>query len=304
MFRTVIIHDDAPVLLEQLGTKKKFWLDEYKLLFKEVRPSTGEDWSEKVAAELCAKLGLPHAAYELALWKGRRGVVTENFAQGEEGRRLILGNELLFKLDPRYPEKEKRRVRQHTVRKVLAVASLEGVNPPIGFKPSQGIETAADVFVGYLMLDAWIANQDRHHENWGLVLLTKEKTVHLAPSFDHASSLGPFESDAARSERLRTKDKMHSMSAYVEKARSAFYGNEPSNKPLSTIYAFLAAARIFPEAALAWIKRLEGLPTAEVESIFSEMPEDRMSVTSKEFARSILSLNRYRLLDCVRVLLK
>ena len=97
---------------------------------------------------------------------------------------------------------------------------------------------------------------------------------------------------------------MHSMSAYVEKARSAFYGNEPSNKPLSTIYAFLAAARIFPEAALAWIKRLEGLPTAEVESIFSEMPEDRMSVTSKEFARSILSLNRYRLLDCVRVLLK
>ncbi len=304
MYRTIIIPDDAPVLLEQLGTKKKFWLDQYKLLFKEVRPNTGEDWAEKVAAELCAKLGLPHATYELAVWKGKRGVVTENFAQREDGRRLILGNELLFKLDPKYPEKEKRRVRQHTVRKVLAVASLEGVNPPLGFQLSHGIETAADVLVGYLMLDAWIANQDRHHENWGLVLLTKEKTIHLAPSFDHASSLGPFETDAARSKRLRTKDKMHNMSAYVEKARSAFYGHDPSNKPLSTMDAFLAATRIFPRAALAWLKRLEGLPIAEVESIFSEMPEDRMSATSKEFANSILVLNRYRLLDCVRELLK
>ena len=304
MFRIITIADDAPVLLEQLGTKKKFWFDQYRLLFKEARPNTGEDWTEKVVAELCAKLGLPHATYELATWKGKKGVVTENFAQREEGRLLILGNELLFELDPRYPEKEKRRVLQHTVRRALAVASLEIVKPPLGFEVCQGIETAADVFTGYLMLDAWIANQDRHHENWGLVLLTKEKTVHLAPSFDHASSLGPFETDAARVERLRTKDTMYNMKAYVEKARSAFYGHEPSTKPLSTIDAFLAAARLFPKAALTWLKKLESLPTTEVESIFDELPGDRISSISRQFAESILHLNRYRLLDCVRVLLK
>ena len=32
---------------------------------------------------------------------------------------------------------------------------------------SDGIESALEVFVGYVMLDAWISNQDRHHENWG-----------------------------------------------------------------------------------------------------------------------------------------
>lgn len=91
---------------------------------------------------------MPHATYELATGKEKRGVVTDNFAHRDDGRRLILGNELLFKLDPRYPEKEKRGVRQHTVRKALAVASLEMVKPPIGFMSVPGIETATDVFVG------------------------------------------------------------------------------------------------------------------------------------------------------------
>jgi hypothetical protein len=304
MFTIVPIADDAPILLEQLGTKRKFWLDQYRFLFKEARPNTGEDWAEKVAAELCEKLSLPHATYELATWKEKRGVVTENFAQREDGRRLILGNELLFKLDPRYPEKEKRGVRQHTVRKALAVTSLEIVKPPLGFNPTPGIETAADVFVGYLMFDAWIANQDRHHENWGLVLLTREKTVHLAPSFDHASSMGPFETDAARSERLKTMDKMYGMSAYVEKARSAFYGQEVSDKPLFTIDTFLAAARLRPKAGLAWLKRLESVPMSEAESIFDMVPEGRMSRISKEFSKTILSLNKNRLLGCVGALLR
>jgi len=40
----------------------------------------GEDWAEKVAAELCELLGLPYAAYELAsTWQGNRGVVSPNF---------------------------------------------------------------------------------------------------------------------------------------------------------------------------------------------------------------------------------
>src|SRR5712691_13257238 len=36
---------------------------------------------------------------------------------------------------------------------------------PIGWTPFAGVREAVDVFVGYLMFDAWIANTDRHHEN-------------------------------------------------------------------------------------------------------------------------------------------
>ena len=64
---------------ETLGSKYKFWFYHEELgrcLYKHNRANLGEDWAEKVAAELCELLGLPHAAYELAsTWQGNRGVV-------------------------------------------------------------------------------------------------------------------------------------------------------------------------------------------------------------------------------------
>src|SRR5690606_12420709 len=125
MYPIIQIPDDAPIMFEQLGTKKKFWMDDYKFLFKEVRNGTGEDWAEKIVCEICSLLGIPHAIYDFALWKGKRGIRSENFALPKEGKRLILGNELLFKFDPRYPENKLRKVRQHTIRKVLASLSGE-----------------------------------------------------------------------------------------------------------------------------------------------------------------------------------
>lgn len=72
MFPIVTIPDDVHRFLEQLGTKPKFWFrnqHQIEWLFKKARSDTGEDWSEKVASELCALLGLPHAHYDLAVWK-------------------------------------------------------------------------------------------------------------------------------------------------------------------------------------------------------------------------------------------
>jgi len=299
MFPIIPIEDDAPILYEQLGTKKKFWLENFRLLFKETRDGTGEDWAEKITCELCALLGIPHARYDLAIWKGKRGVVTENFALGEEGKRLILGNELLFKLDPKYPKREIRRVRQHTVRKVVAITSYNDFGPPIEFEVTPEIQTAGEVFVGYLMFDVWVANQDRHHENWGLILNVGQKNINLAPSFDHASSLAPFDRDEVKLGRLTTKDQGRTIERYVEKANSAFYGSESSSKPLSTIETFQIAARYHPKAALEWLKKLEAISTPISEAIFDEVPGDIMSGTSKEFAKRILAINRDRLLGCI-----
>jgi len=50
--------------LEQMGSKPKFWFEDRELglcLFKKIRQDTGEDWAEKVAAELAETLGIPHA---------------------------------------------------------------------------------------------------------------------------------------------------------------------------------------------------------------------------------------------------
>jgi hypothetical protein len=98
-------------------------------------------------------------------------------------------------LDPAYPAHESRKykVREHTVGAVadvmcrLAAPSnfwMSGVPP--------GVDTALGIFVGYVMLDAWIANQDRHHENWGAL---QDDQLRLAPTFDHGASLARNLSD-------------------------------------------------------------------------------------------------------------
>ncbi|MCY4420884.1 MAG: hypothetical protein OXC42_06480 [Gammaproteobacteria bacterium] len=88
--------------LEQVGTKTKFWYrDErgQKILFKEGRPDMGENWAEKVCCEICRLLGLPHAEYDLAVWKEtRKGVITPSFVPDQPDARLVLGNELLAKI--------------------------------------------------------------------------------------------------------------------------------------------------------------------------------------------------------------
>lgn len=96
MFPIVNVPADAAELSEQMGTKFKFWYSDEcrrRILFKEGRPGTGENWAEKLAAEFAELLGIPHAHYDLAMWKDRYGVITPSLVAKNE--RLIHGNELI-----------------------------------------------------------------------------------------------------------------------------------------------------------------------------------------------------------------
>ncbi len=292
MFPIIEVPDQARERLEPVGTKEKFWFQGDTLLFKEGRPNTGDDWSEKAASELCALLNLPHAGYDLAVWKGRKGVISYTFLPPEG--RSELGNELLAKVAPEYPQTKRFGVTQHTVRRVMAILRSRRISLPIGWPRFASVETARDVFVGYLMFDAWIANQDRHHENWGLVV-TPEAT-HLAPSYDHASSLGSNEPEADREDRLSPRDKRRSVERYVERARSAFYASTTSKKPLSPLEAFAEAGKLRPRAAEAWLQRLQQVSGHDVAFIFDQIPAERISPVASRFAQKMLEINRQRLL--------
>lgn len=118
----------------------------------------------------------------------------------------------------------------------MAVVKSSEVKLPINWiAPDDAIENAADVFMGYLLLDTLVSNQDRHHENWGLVTLSNK--LHLAPTFDHASSLGRNKTDEKRLDRLNTRDTGNNVKSYVKRAKSALYENPASQPPLTTLDA-------------------------------------------------------------------
>lgn len=244
IYPVIEVPKDAPTQLEQLGTKGKFWYwaaDGRRTLFKEGRPGTGENWAEKVCCEIARLLGLPHAEYDLALSNGRRGVASPSIVP-EQGR-LILGNELLAKVFEAedYDPVAGYRDNQHTLRRVVAVLRNPVVNIPFGWPCPPEVDSVEGFFAGYLLLDALVGNQDRHHENWALIF-SREHGLTLAPTFDHASSLGRNESDAARLERLTTKDAGRTVAHYAARARSGLYETQTSKQPMTTLEAFDAAS--------------------------------------------------------------
>ena len=294
------VPDQAADNYEQLGTKPKFWFQDdasrtclFKFNPRVGQEATGEDWSEKVSSELCELLGLPHAQYDLATWRAHNGVISPSFVPGDG--MLVSGNEVLVRVIQEYPKQKFYKVREHALRRVLAIMKMDLIKLPIDWSEFKGIELAIDVFVGYLMLDAWIGNQDRHHQNWGFVV-SRQRTAHLAPTFDHASSLGWNETDDTRQERLTTKDKRRGMETYVERALSAFFESPPSEKPMSTLDAFRDGARVRPLAAKAWLERLARLPAGKISDIFTRIPTERITPVAAKFAMKMLELNQRRLL--------
>ncbi|MGY6278129.1 phosphatidylinositol kinase [Methylomonas sp. MgM2] len=291
----ISIDDDAPESLEQLGTKTKYWLhiDEKRYLLKIGRAHTGENWAEKVACELCALLGLPHAHYDLAEWKQQKCVISETVVP--KNGRLIMGNELLSEIHVNYPTHQRYQVRDHTFGRIASLLNSPEILLPLGWTPpGRGVSNAFDVFVGYLMLDAWIANQDRHHENWGEIAYNEH--IYLAPTYDHAASMGQNETDAARKDRLHTRDRNRHISAYVEKARSAIYLNKTERKPLSTVEVFGMAAERSKKAASVWREVLGGISKQQCIAVFEKIPSVEISEAAIEFAVTLLELNKQRIL--------
>ncbi len=281
-----------------MGTKFKFWYEDKEhgyCLFKEGHPNTGEDWAERVAAELCELLELPHAVYKLATWQTRRGVISPNFIGENES--LVPGNEVLFRRDASYPKQEKK-TKKHSIENIFTTFEPLKVQLPKESAPPE-IVTAQQIFLGYLMLDAWIGNTDRHHENWALIrhVETGILTDRLAPTHDHAASLGAILLDEQRHERLTTKDRNRSVEVYVTKGRSAIFGSETDTRPLSMIDAFHAASTHNPQASKIWLEKLEGVTIEEIKEVFERLPEERITDTAKEFAIRLLELNRRRLLE-------
>ncbi len=283
---------------ETMGTKRKAWLlnlqTKERALLKFARPGSGEDWSEKVAHEIACALGIPcPPRLELATSGGDHAVLSWSFLK--RGQSLIHGNELLSHADDSYPQHEFYRVPQHTLTAVERV--LRAFSPPPN-SPRDGVwGDGFDVFVGYLMLDALVGNTDRHHQNWAVVT-ARDRAVGghkawLAPSYDHASSLGRELDDGKRSARLAAPTTRGGLSAYCDKARSALY-DDVGNK-LATLEAFRQCAALRPTAFRWWCKRLQELDWHDLCVPIERVPAERLSSIGKRFSRELLRYNVERI---------
>ncbi len=272
--------------VEQLGTKEKFWIydqeKKLKKLFKVGRENTGENWAEKITSEIAELIGLPHAEYAFAQYNGKLGTLSDSFVPNDA--RLIHGNELLAKIDNSYPTGQFYKVRAYKLETVLSLVEL--------IEKKYDIRGSLHQFIGYIVFDCFVANQDRHHENWGY-LINKKKKIILAPTYDHAAGLGCKVSNTEAKERFATRDKNYTLEAFCSKAKTPFYTSD--NKKINSLDACSVAAKFDKDALCYWIDQITMIDPKEIQTIFEKVPQEFIESESIEFAMKMLEINSKRL---------
>ncbi|MFE7199378.1 hypothetical protein ACFU8R_03815 [Pseudonocardia alni] len=301
LYPVVDVSGWEPARPETIGREEKLWLREpgapvhsreRDWLFKPVIvPANGnrqgEDWAEKIVCELGELLGVPCAEVQMAVRNGRAGSVSRNVAP--DGWNLVLGSLLLGASSPDYLDGELRPPGRPGHSPEAILRALDGIDAP----PGTALPDAGTTFAGYLLLDAWVGNQDRHDQNWAVLRETADPgRIRMAPSYDHASSLG-FNLRDTRRQALIT----NGVAAYAAAARAHRFEHSPgaSRSEIPTLVDVCRGILRGRPAAAYWWERLESVGTDRIAAVVAAAPG--MSAPAATFATELLLINRRRLLD-------
>lgn len=267
---------------EDMGAKPKFWYRSEdsgaNWLFKHPRPNTGEHWAEKIAAGVAGSLGVSCARVELAAYKGDRGTISESFDIPKHT--LFHGNQIMVEIYADYEVSARFGQSQHTLANIWQALETQF--------PTDRVEAAMRQFAEYLTLDALIGNVDRHHENWGVQRsLEHISEISLAPSFDHASSLGRELTDTRR-ERLLSEN---AVGRYSERGRGGIYWSEDEGRGPSPLELTRRAASDYPARFSLALRRLRSWDESVLSEIVRRVPTDWMSETARKFATALMLYN-------------
>lgn len=279
-------------LYEVDGLEEKIWLAEpgtdRKALFKpnlrHDNAQQADHWPEKLASEIAGLLGVPAAFIDLAVREGRRGCLSYDVKP--DGWQLQPGWLLLAQLLGEHDPMD-REHRGHTLSNIFKV--LEGYAPPPGFTGPASF-TAFGVFIGYVAFDALIANRDRHPANWSVLLGPGEDDQRLAPSYDHATSLGFSLTDVVR---LRKLGNEREWEAFLRKGTAHRF--EGGRKLPLTDFAREALEVADAEVRGYWLDRVDARTKDQIVDLAGSVSE--MSDVARTFAMELVDANRRRLLD-------
>ncbi len=253
-------------------------------LFKYPQQNTGQHWAEKIAAEIANLLGIQHAEVELAAFSGERGSVTESFVRVSQ--ELVHGNQLLEGIVHGYDPAKKFYQSGHTLLNIWKVMNNIFIEPEAARKSKVRIAE-------YLILDALIGNTDRHHENWGILRkrIGESWRGFVAPSFDHASSLGRELLDERR-DRLLVEN---CVGNYAEKGRGAIYWSGDEQHGLNPLELVRRASREYPDIFRPALMKLQRLDKNSISGLIHRVPRDWMTPSACKFAIALMCYNYERL---------
>ena len=150
----------------------------------------------------------------------------------------------------------------------------------------------------YLVLDALIGNTDRHHENWGILRERhgKQRRDTVAPSFDHASSLGR----ELRPERRELLLEGSRIGEYVERGRGAIFRSAEDHHGPSPLQLVRFGFSSYRESFLPALRKIENLDRFAVREAVDRVPGEWMSCSERRFAIEMMTYGHAQLQELYR----
>ncbi|MDQ1745181.1 MAG: hypothetical protein QOE23_3520 [Pseudonocardiales bacterium] len=200
----------------------------------------------------------------------------------------VLLPEVVDDYDPENPER-----RGHNV--VNIKLALDRFDPPPESPTPAGF-TAFDVFTGYLIFDALIANGDRHDRNWAVLLRPPGQPGRdaLCSSYDHASSLGFTLSDGERRRRLVEG----TVATWVRRGYARQFEHRSGERRQNLVdLARVAADLCRPNVHEHWLHAVLSVDPGVVRSILNAAPG--LSDVTRVFTQEFVMINQSRLSDAL-----
>ncbi len=229
----------------------------------------------------------------MATFEGERGSATESFVRN--GAELVHGNQILAGKVLGYHPEGAFRNSDHTLTNIWQ--AIDSV-----FATQEDTEKAKLQFAEYLVLDALIGNTDKHHENWGVL---RERTDDgwrdtLAPSFDHASSLGRELLDVGpKKSRQRLLDEQR-VGAYAEGGHGGIFWSERDKKAPSPLELVRLACAREPAPFQRALHSMNVLDTFLIGAVVDRVPENWMSSLARKFSLALMYYSADELRKLIR----
>ena len=233
-----------------------------------------ESCSEKMCYEIAKVLGYPCAKIELARDSdGTLGILNYLFVD----MNFIQHIDILSYLN----KNEKERNNFYTISNIKKV--LDNLN----------VNLFAD-FVKIMIFDALVGEQDRHEENWGIIIVNNH--YYISPLYDNGCSLlREFKNDNLANQYYSNKK---SFEAYIRKSKTYFYKEDKKTRygHFELIhYLYL----MYPDIVVNEIIRLKKLTDKKIEEIVEMIPDDLLTKIHKKYIIMYLKRRKEILLKII-----
>lgn len=253
------------------GTRAKFWLvnpdpnDNTLFLFKIPRENTGEFWAEFIASKLGRYIGVNTMDAEIASYNNTIGTIARNFVGSNE--ELNEGGDLFFRLTQDF---DRYRLEYYDFLNIIKVLSEYDLEKD---------------FISIPIFDAFIGNQDRHCDNWGII--NSNNGYKLSPIYDNGASMG-FNLSQEHVEKLLRDERM--FKGYCNRGRSLI-GLPEKRKP-KYIDLLSIMKRNFPIEGKKEMEKINKVNQPLINKILNEIPSELMKDIYKEWVLKLLLYKR------------